>query len=164
MLKDIKGYEGLYAASDDGRIFNIKRNKFRKLTTKPNGYVYVDLSKDGIKKYFRVHRLIAETFIENPHGYSCVMHKDNNKSNNCVDNLMWGTVSSNTQQAYRDGLIDKKCNFEIYNDNDVVLCHGYDDIYDKINYTNKNTVCSCIKNNSTIRFGKYKGYKIRKVT
>ena len=48
-----------------------------------------------IKKY--VHRLIAETFIDNPHNYTEVDHLDRNKLNNCVDNLRWCDVKTNRQ-------------------------------------------------------------------
>ena len=42
-----------------------------------------------------VHRIVAETFISNPNGYPQVNHKDENKLNNCVDNLEWCTASYN---------------------------------------------------------------------
>jgi len=73
---------------------------------KHNGYYYVSIrSKYGKQIQRRVHILVANAFIDKPNDdFNIVMHKDNDKSNNNVDNLMWGTVSMNTKQAYDDGL------------------------------------------------------------
>ena len=73
-----------------------------------NGYVYTTITYliDGkhINKQRRVHILLAETFLPNPNNYPVVMHKDNNKENNDLNNLKWGTISENTKQAFDDGL------------------------------------------------------------
>lgn len=162
MWKDIKDFEGIYQINECGEIKNVKTNKLRRLSTKKNGYVYVDLYKNGKEKWYRVHRLVAETFIPNPNNLPSVMHLDNNKSNNFVNNLKWGTVSENTQQAYDDGLIDLCEDFILFNDDNQVECHGYKEILKLTGYKNKNTICSAIKNKSKIRFGNYKGYQIKK--
>ena len=87
-MRDIPGYEGLYAATEDGRIFSYKSNKFLKLTkNNNNNYLYVHLYKDGTEKNCRVHRLIAATYLENPQNKPFVNHKDEDKSNNNVENL-----------------------------------------------------------------------------
>lgn len=162
MWKDINNFEGIYQINEHGEIKNIKTNKFRKLSIKKNGYVYVDLYKTGKGKWYRVHRLVAEAFIPNPNNLPYVMHLDNNKENNSVDNLKWGTVSENTQQAYDDGLIDLYEDFILFNDDNQIECHGYKEILNLTGYKNKSTIWSAIKNKSTIRFGNYKGYKIKK--
>ena len=162
MWKDIKGYEGIYQINEHGQIQNIKNKRIRKLSIKKNGYIYVDLYINGVCKWYRVHRLVAETFIPNPQNLPDVMHLDNIKSNNCVSNLKWGTISENTLQAYNDNLIDSCDDFILYNDNNQILCHGYKEILSLIGYKNKNTIWSAIKNSSVIRFGNYKGYKIKK--
>lgn len=57
---------------------------------KKNGYMMVDLvSEDGTVTPCYVHRLVAETFVPNPHGKKRVIHKDGNKLNNRADNLEW---------------------------------------------------------------------------
>ena len=105
--KDVVGYEGLYKISSNGEIYSLISGKERKLKiSKSNGYVLVDLYKDGIGKWYRVHRLVAEAFIPNPNNLPIVMHLDNNKQNNHYTNLKWGTISENTQQAFDDELID----------------------------------------------------------
>ena len=98
--KDIAGYEGLYKVSNLGNVKNLRyRNKHEEhLLTKrhqKNGYLTVSLSKNSIYKNFLIHRLVADVFIENPYNFPCVNHKDENKRNNCVDNLEWCTYKYN---------------------------------------------------------------------
>lgn len=81
-------------------MFYPKKNSINKL----NGYLYCNITYDTGQKQRRVHILVAEAYLPNPNNYPIVMHKDNNKTNPCVDNLEWGTVSKNTQDAFNDGL------------------------------------------------------------
>ncbi len=88
---DIAGYEGHYAISNLGRIANL-RGRCRILhptTHRTNGYSYVNLCRNGIAKSFRVHVLVAKHFLPQIEGKLEVNHKDENKSNNRVDNLEW---------------------------------------------------------------------------
>lgn len=55
----IPGYEGLYSATTDGRIYSERRKKYLKPFNNGNGYFIVDLCKDGNRKHYRVHRLVA---------------------------------------------------------------------------------------------------------
>ena len=105
--KDVVGYEGLYQVSNLGRVKRIsaenivirfdgkviKRNNIEKMLKlsieKFTGYKRIVLCKNGLPKKFSVHRLVAIAFIENPNNFPCVNHKDENKLNNCVDNLEW---------------------------------------------------------------------------
>lgn len=99
--KDIDGYEGLYQVSNIGRVRSLTRNR-RGRNNAPNpiqgrilkqhicfGYCYISLCKNRKYKGFRVHRLVATAFIPNPDNLPQVNHKDENKTNNCVDNLEW---------------------------------------------------------------------------
>lgn len=73
------------------------------------GYLMVGLYDDNGKvKCEKVHRLVAKAFLPNPENKRCVCHKDNNKENNDVSNLYWGTDLENSRQAWRDGLIKTK--------------------------------------------------------
>lgn len=72
-----------------------------------NGYIGVNLSKDGIANMKLVHRLVAIAFIHNPNNYGFVNHKDGNKKNNTVDNLEWCTRSYNAKHAYHNKLMDR---------------------------------------------------------
>lgn len=93
--EQIKDYEGLYEVSNLGRIRNKKTGRILKPLKNTNGYLRLDLCKNGIRRAAKVHRLVAEAFIPNPQNLPCVNHKDENKINNCLDNLEWCTYEYN---------------------------------------------------------------------
>lgn len=93
--KDIEGYEGLYQVSNMGRVKSLRRNIILKNKIESNGYERVVLSINNIPKGYSVHRLVATAFISNPNNYPIVNHKDENRTNNCVDNLEWCTQKYN---------------------------------------------------------------------
>ena len=101
--KDICGYEGLYQVSTSGKIKGLKRHyateKIRKPIKGNHGYLQVMLSKDGERKTFLVHRLVAEAFIQNPNGFAFVNHKDQNRHNNEAENLEWCNAQYNTDYS-----------------------------------------------------------------
>ena len=99
MIKDIKGYEGLYAITDKGEVYSYRRKKNMKLETTANGYVRVNLYKDGKTVHYLVHRLVAEAFIANPNNLPCVNHKDYNREHNTADNLEWCSYEYNNQYS-----------------------------------------------------------------
>ena len=100
LWKDIKGYEGLYKVSNLGEIKAINKfyrhtEKILKQATRKDGYKQIGLFKNGKGKNFYVHRLVAQAFIPNPNNLPQVNHKDENKTNNCIDNLEWCTIKYN---------------------------------------------------------------------
>lgn len=102
--KDIKGYDGLYMVSSLGRILSVKSNLVLSLNTKKNGYVQTCLSKNGITSTFRVHRLVAIAFHDNPSNLSIVNHKNGVKNDNNAENLEWASDSENSVHAYKNNL------------------------------------------------------------
>lgn len=94
-LKDIPNYEGLYAITRDGRIWSYSSNQFKDLQIGNTGYYYTVLWKNSQPKWTTVHRLVAETYIPNPDNLPIINHKDQNKSNNSVENLEWCTIQYN---------------------------------------------------------------------
>lgn len=87
VLKDIENYEGLYMVSSFGRVYSLISKKFKKPFKNNNDYLQVELYKDNKVKKYLVHRLVAQAFIPNPLNYKEVNHKDENPSNNHVENL-----------------------------------------------------------------------------
>lgn len=106
--KDIVGYEGFYQISNLGNVKSLSRiNSQTEIILKFgfNGdYNTVVLMKDKKPRTFRIHRLVALHFIPNPQIKPQVNHKDGVKTNNCVYNLEWNTLSENRLHAYRTGL------------------------------------------------------------
>lgn len=101
--KDVPEYEGLYQVSNFGRVKSFRESsKFKKpkelilkLSLINSGYAVVTLYKETNKRKFQIHRLVASVFLPNPLNLPCVNHKDENKLNNCVDNLEWCTYEYN---------------------------------------------------------------------
>lgn len=89
IFKDIEGYEDLYQISNKGNVYSKKSKRIKKPGIDKDTYLYVNLYKEGKAKYFRIHRLVALHFIENPENKPQVDHMDNNKQNNCIENLRW---------------------------------------------------------------------------
>ena len=105
--KDIPGYEGLYQVSNLGEIKSLNyRNTGKEKIIKPRknkgGYLRVVLCKNGKQKDFLVHRLVAVAFIPNHNNYNQVNHKDENPSNNNVNNLEWCTSKYNSNYGNRN--------------------------------------------------------------
>lgn len=95
--KDIDGYEGTYQISNKGNVKSLKCGKERILRPGINswGYMVVCLYHDNMKKTVKLHRLVAQAFIPNPENKPQINHKDENKLNNCVNNLEWTTAKEN---------------------------------------------------------------------
>lgn len=94
--KPIPNYEGFYEVSNTGKVRSIYRyRRVLKPMISTTGYERVDLFKNKNRKQFSVHRLVAMTFIDNPDQKPFVNHKDENKTNNSVDNLEWVTHVEN---------------------------------------------------------------------
>ncbi len=106
--KDIKGYEGLYQVSNLGKVKNVKLGKIIKVRCNEQNYLKLDLHKNGAKKAYKVHRLVAEAFIPNPNNYPQINHKDEKKQNNEVTNLEWCTPKYNANYGKRNNKISKK--------------------------------------------------------
>lgn len=92
--KDVKGYEGLYQISNEGRVksLNYKRMGIEKVMRPQkdkNGYLIIHFCKNGIHYNHKIHRLVAEAFIVNPNNSTEVNHINENKDDNRAENLEW---------------------------------------------------------------------------
>ena len=116
MIKKIPNYDNYYIY-DNGDVINKATNKLLKGSIGENGYKYYRLSKNNQKTMLYAHRLVAESFLENPNNLPIVNHKDGNKLNNNIDNLEWVDYSANMIHAYDKNLI-KKCRQKEYYEKD----------------------------------------------
>lgn len=110
--KDVKGYEGLYKVSNKGNIKSFYKSKTRilKPSKDKDGYLRIDLYKDGKSKTFQLHRLIAIEFIPNPENKPEVNHINEDKTKNNIENLEWATHRENINHGTRT----QKCSKEVY--------------------------------------------------
>ena len=103
-IKDID-----YIVSSDGKIYstnNRGRAKYHQEILQrlnADGYMQITVGKTGNRSQYRVHRMVAEAFIPNPDNLPEVNHKDNDRTNNCVDNLEWCTHVYNIQYSIDSG-------------------------------------------------------------
>ena len=81
----------------------IPRKKINSYFSKTSEYLMASIDN----KHYCIHKLLAETFIENPNNYPVVDHLDGNKINNNLDNLEWCSHSENTKRAYDNGLCSR---------------------------------------------------------
>ena len=109
-----------YSVSDTGVV---KRNAYKRVdklgrTTQmkemilknqidKDGYYRVSIIYKDKQKFIPIHRLVAETFIDNKNNLPCINHKDENKLNNCIDNLEWCDVSYNNNYGSRQQRVSK---------------------------------------------------------
>lgn len=113
--KPIKNYENSYEISSYGRVRSkdryikvcgngkrLIRGQIIKPTICTNGYYEVALSQNRKRKIYLIHRLVATHFVDNPMNYPEVNHKDENITNNQVDNLEWCTSKYNANYGTRN--------------------------------------------------------------
>lgn len=103
MMKDIKGYEGLYAVTSCGKVWSYKRKIFLKPSINKDGYLHVVLWKNGARKNFLIHRLVLETYypIEGMESLEC-NHCNEIKTDNYLNNLTWVSHKENVNYGTRN--------------------------------------------------------------
>jgi len=109
-MKFIPGYEELYSATEDGRIYSHYYKRYLKPEIDMNGYYRVVLNKDKKPKHYSVHRLIALTFIENPENKYAIDHINRIKTDNNVSNLRYVTREENCANTivYKNNKLGQK--------------------------------------------------------
>ena len=153
--RDIQGYEGLYQVSNLGNVRSLLRGV---LTPKKCNYLSVQLYKGSRYVNKTIHRLVAETFIPNPNHLPVINHKNENKTDNRVENLEWCTNKYNMNY----GTATEKNKDHQPNKKQVMV----DDIIfrsmaDAANYLqcNVTNLSKAFKNGKTI----YKGHRIERI-
>lgn len=94
LWKDIDEFEGKYQISNLGNVMSLNYRNSKKpgllqQYDDKDGYKTVQLFLNGQMKVKKVHRLVGIAFLSNPDNLPEINHKDENKANNCVDNLEW---------------------------------------------------------------------------
>lgn len=108
--KDIEGYEGYYQVSNKARVRSLDREvrhsvnstqtvkgMILKQQVNVDGYMVISLWKKSKLKGLRVHRLMAQAFIPNPHNKLEINHKNGVKDDNRMENLEWSTSTENNR-------------------------------------------------------------------
>ena len=113
--KDVKGYEELYQVSTLGRVWSVRSQKCLKPQKGTDGRLYVNLyAKNGKQKKEKIHRLVDIAFIDNANGLPQVNHKDENPTNNSVDNLEWCDSKYNCNYGTRNKRVSEKHGKKVY--------------------------------------------------
>lgn len=174
--KDIEGYEDLYQISTKGRVKSLQREYsvngglyLRKERIMKQsvvmGYRCVTLSKKGVKRTCKVHRIVANAFIPRIKNFNIVNHKDEDKFNNNVENLEWCSYKYNTNYGTNRVRISKTKrdkgqakSVDMYDKSGNFIRH-FDSIVDAANYigARKTDVCSVCNG----RQQSTKGYKFK---
>jgi len=103
-FRPIKDFEDRYFVSVNGEVYSKKTKRLLKPLENEKGYLSVELWRNYKRVVKKIHRLVAETFLENPRNLKEINHKDGNKQNNRAENLEWCTRSENLKHAYKMGL------------------------------------------------------------
>ena len=165
VFREIKGFDGKYLVSNLGRVkskFSYKGTDERILKQykhKNTDYLFVRLfveakNRKTRQKYknYDVHRLVAETFIENPEELGYVNHKDENKQNNHADNLEWCTAKYNSNYG---SIKERTCKRVGKYDLEGNLLETYSSVTEagEKNHYYKGNISSCCNGNFKTAYG-----------
>ena len=106
--KDVPNTGGMLQVSSYGRVRSFLRNKesgaILQATEDKKGYLRLRVTLERERRCYKIHRLVAEAFLENPDKLPQVNHIDGDKKNNRADNLEWITNADNASHAIESGL------------------------------------------------------------
>ena len=155
-LRPIDGSETDYI-SNNGNIYKkYGNNKWfpkKNSINNVNGYMYCGITYPDGQRSRRVHVLVAEAWLPKPNEDMVVMHLDNDKTNNNVSNLKWGTIAENTRSAFQDGLVKNDSGWEdsqsipvcVFNEDYelVKICGSIGEAYNETGVTKAGIVYQC---------------------
>ena len=158
-MKDVVGYEGLYAVTSCGKVWSYRNKRFLKLRFQTDGYLYVSLCKDGKIKNYLIHRLVAMAYIPNPENLPQINHKDENKTNNCLQNLEWCDNSYNINYGTRNKKVSNSKKIPILqydlDGNFIREWPSATDVGREVSYN----ICHCLKGRRKSAYGYIWKYK-----
>lgn len=110
-IKDIEGYEGRYAVTDDGRVWsypkktgNNRSGRWLKISYSGLYHKVGLYDENMVCRHLNLHRLLAQAYIPNPDNLPQVNHINGDKTDNRLENLEWVTASQNSQHKWDTGL------------------------------------------------------------
>lgn len=121
-IKDVEGFEGLYAVTSFGRIWSHRRKQFVKTWPDAQGYLKVTFSVDNKQTSLKLHRLVGLAFVANPDSKPQINHKNGNKRDCRASNLEWVTARENMQHACDNGF---NRNIKLSYSNKILACILY---------------------------------------
>ena len=148
-MKDIKGYEGLYAVTSCGKIWSYRRQKFLNPSANKIGYLCVNLCINGNHTSYAIHRLVAEAYIPNPENLPEINHKDENKENNCLQNLEWCNRKYNINYGTRNEKLKKPILQYDLDGNFIKEWESAADVGKKV----KSSICHCLNGDQKTAYG-----------
>lgn len=153
--KDIPVANG-YEASSLGKIRNKKTKHIIKQFLNDRGYVQVGLYING-KKSYKVHRLVANAFLNNPNNYKTVNHINGNKLDNNVNNLEYCSITYNLRHAFKNGLknnnhLKKRINQYDLNNNLVKKWNSQKDIVETLGFSQA-VISNCCRGKLKTAYG-----------
>ena len=168
LIKPIRGWEDKYSITNDGRVYSYFSNKYLNPVLDKDGYATVNLSRDGISRKYKIHRLVAEAFVDNLNDKNEVNHKDFNRSNNWFENLEWVTQEENDDWNKLHGHrgrydIQKAYTFtNVFNGNSFTIL-GFKNVLKQFGGSKRNFIDRVQKYANTgayIKCGRFKGLRI----
>ncbi len=103
ITRPVHGYEGLYAVTDDGKVFRVGSSRPLSVQLVNSGYLSCELWKNNQRKRIGIHVLVAEAWLRARGEGECVRHKDGNRLNNSLGNLELGSRADNERDKIRHG-------------------------------------------------------------
>lgn len=168
LSKPIKGWEDRYSITNDGKVYSYISGKYLKPIPDKDGYLTVNLSKDGYTRKYKIHRLVAETFVDNTNSRKEVNHKDFNITNNWFENLEWVTQKENDDWSKLHGHhgrydIQKAYTFtNVFNGKSFTIL-GFKNVLKQFGGSKRNFMDRVQKYADTgayIKYGRFKGLRI----
>lgn len=166
--KDIQNYEGIYQISNLGRVKSLQRfknnqyntylikEKILKLRKTKFGYYEIKLNKNNLSKVYKVHRLVAQAFLDDYNENLQVNHKDENKLNNCVENLEMCNSKYNCNYGTRNDKIRKPIIQLDKNDNIIKIWESASKIEKELGIKQPNIIAVCKGTRKSLRGFKWK--------